>query len=53
MTWTVLSGSYKSGWKWQMDWSFDQIDVPSGVKEIAVTVEDIKGLTTTVTVAVP
>ncbi len=53
MTWTVLSGSYKSGWEWQMDWSFDQIDVPSGVTEIAVTVEDIKGLTTTVTVALP
>lgn len=36
-----------------MDWEFDGIDVPDGVTEIVVTAEDIKGLTTTVTVAVP
>ncbi len=53
MTWTVLSGSYRSEWEWQMDWEFDGIDVPDGVTEIVVTAEDIKGLTTTVTVAVP
>ncbi len=53
MTWTTISGDRRSGWDWQMDWSFDGIEVPPGTAAIAITVEDIKGLTTTVNVPVP
>jgi hypothetical protein len=51
MVWTVTSGGYTTAYVWRMDWN---VTVPASPGEgITITVEDIKGLTTTTTVVAP
>jgi len=47
LTWEVLSGDYRSGYKWRTRWSVPAIPLVPGANRITVTVEDIKGLATT------
>lgn len=47
MTWNVKSGSYSSGYDWEMTWTADGIPLQRGRNEVQVSVEDIKGLVTT------
>jgi hypothetical protein len=46
LTWDVLSGDYRSGYKWRIRWRAPAIPLQPGVNQITVTAEDIKGLTT-------
>lgn len=52
MTWKVKDGSYSSGYQWEMQWTADAIPLKRGENRVVVTAEDIKGLTTTWSVAV-
>jgi hypothetical protein len=52
LTWEVLSGDYRSAYRWRMRWSAPAIPLEPGQNRIAVTVEDIKGLTTTQVITV-
>jgi hypothetical protein len=45
MTWKISSGDYRSGYDWRMDWSIQGLPLQPGINQIAITVEDIKGLT--------
>jgi hypothetical protein len=47
LTWDVLSGDYRSGYKWRTRWSAPAIPLEPGENQIRVTAEDIKGLATT------
>jgi hypothetical protein len=47
MTWEVLSGDYGTGYNWRTRWSAPTIPLHAGANNIAITVEDIKGLATT------
>jgi hypothetical protein len=44
LTWDVLSGDYRSGYKWRMRWRAPAIPLRPGLNQITVTAEDIKGL---------
>lgn len=46
LTWDVLSGDYRSGYKWRIRWWAPAIPLQPGVNQITVTAEDIKGLAT-------
>jgi hypothetical protein len=46
LTWDVLSGDYRSGYKWQIRWRAPAIPLRPGLNQITVTAEDIKGLAT-------
>jgi hypothetical protein len=46
LTWEVISGDYRSGYKWRSRWRAPAIPLRPGVNQITVTVEDIKGLAT-------
>jgi hypothetical protein len=46
LTWDVLSGDYRSGYKWRIRWLAPAIPLRPGVNQITVTAEDIKGLAT-------
>jgi hypothetical protein len=52
LTWEVLSGNYNSSYRWRTRWSAPSIPVAPGQNRITVTVEDIKGLTTSQVVTV-
>lgn len=51
-SWRVTSGSYMTSWVAETDWGIPSIPLRAGNNRITVTVEDIKGLTTTSTVDV-
>ena len=51
MTWTVVAGSYSTGYQWRMDWSAS-IPAASG-QSVTLTFEDVKGLQTTKVVSAP
>jgi hypothetical protein len=52
MTWRTISGDVRSGHRWAMDWVVPSIPLTAGENRITVTVEDIKGLTTSETIVV-
>lgn len=52
MTWRVKDGSYSSGYDWEMNWTAVGIPLKRGENRVFVTVEDIKGLTTSKSVSV-
>jgi hypothetical protein len=52
LSWQIISGDYRSGFVWQMDWDIAGIPLQSGTNNITVTVEDTKGLTSTKTLQV-
>jgi hypothetical protein len=47
LTWDIISGNYRSGYRWRTRWSAPAIPVKPGDNQIRITVEDIKGLATT------
>jgi hypothetical protein len=51
MTWTVLSGTYGTGYQWRMDWSAS-VPVASG-QPVTLTFEDVKDLQSTKIVIAP
>jgi len=55
MTWQVTAGDYRSGWRWQMNWSTPSLTLRPGPNLITIRAEDSKGLATetTLTVAGP
>jgi hypothetical protein len=48
MNWTVLAGTYGTGYQWRMDWSASVPAAPG--TPITLTFEDVKGLASTLTV---
>jgi hypothetical protein len=44
--WDILSGDYRSSYNWRTRWSAPTIPLAPGKNQITITVEDIKGLTT-------
>ncbi len=55
MTWQVTAGDYRSGWRWQMNWSTPSLTLRPGPNLITIRAEDSTGLATetTLTVAGP
>jgi hypothetical protein len=51
MNWTVLNGTYATGYQWRMDWSASIPAAPG--TQITLTFEDVKGLTSTKVVTAP
>jgi hypothetical protein len=47
LTWNILSGDYRSRYKWRTRWSAPAIPLTPGLNQITVTAEDIKGLAIT------
>ena len=46
VTWHADSGGPRTGYAWHSNWSIDAVPVEPGDGSITITVEDIKGLTT-------
>jgi hypothetical protein len=46
MSWHISSGSYKTRWVAQTDWTAGDIPLHRGVNIVTVTAVDIKGLST-------
>ncbi len=44
MIWQVKSGSYQTGWNWQMNWAIMDIPLQIGRNTITVTAKDTKAL---------
>jgi len=44
LTWQVLSGDHRAGWKWRMRWSIGAVPVRRGITRISIRAEDINGL---------
>ncbi len=53
MRWRVDSGDEYSGYSWHTRWSVGAIPLQPGDNRVTVVAEDIKGLTRTVSIAVP
>jgi hypothetical protein len=51
MTWTVISGTYSTGYQWRMDWSAAVPASPG--TQVTLTIEDVKGLQSTKVVTAP
>ena len=51
MNWTVISGTYSTGYQWRMDWS-TSVPVAAG-QPVTLTFEDVKGLQSTKVVVAP
>ena len=51
MTWTVISGTYSTGYQWRMDWSAAVPASPG--TQVTLTFEDVKGLQSTKVVTAP
>jgi hypothetical protein len=51
MTWTVVSGTYSTGYTWRMDWSANVL-VASG-QPVTLVFDDTKGLQSTKVVVAP
>ena len=52
MTWRTTSGDVRNGHQWVMDWVVPSVPLTEGENRITVTVEDIKGLTTSETIVI-
>lgn len=52
LTWQVLGGSDSQGWTAQTTWAAASVPLSSGLNTITLTVENIKGLTTTTSLAI-
>ncbi len=51
MTWTVISGTYSTGYQWRMDWSAAVPASPG--TQVTLTFEDVKGVQNTKVVTAP
>jgi hypothetical protein len=47
MRWEILDGGIEHGFEWQMSWVIEGLPLQRGENRLAITAEDIKGLSTT------